>query len=433
MPQTSLKEKIESRTVTVGIIGLGYVGLPLAIACINHGINAVIGIEKDEKKLMLLRSGKSYINDIPDGEIRRAVAQGFEYTDNADRLKEADIILICVPTPIDEHKVPDLTPVHDAAELIGARLHRGQMVILESTVYPGCTEELLQPILEKESGLSAREDFYLVFSPERVDPNNTSYPTEKIPKVVGGLTVEATDLAAAFYETFTPPPFKASSPKVAEMSKLLENMFRLVNISMINELSLLCGKLDIDIWETIEAAKTKPYGFMPFYPGPGVGGHCISVDPFYLSWKAKEVGFYPRFIELAGQINDLMTHSTVTKVIWALNQQKKALNGSRILVIGITYKRDVADLRDSPALKIMADLMKKHAVLFYHDPFIESVSLEGHTLHSTPLTMERLNQSDLVLILTDHSQIDYDMVANKASLVVDTRNSIKKRYAHVIR
>lgn len=431
MPHISLKEKIASRTVSVGIIGLGYVGLPLAIACTNHRINTVIGIEKDEKKLALLRSGKSYINDISDEDIQRAVARGFECTDDADRLKEADIILICVPTPIDEHKVPDLTPVREATEMIGTRLQKGQMVILESTVYPGCTEEFLQPILEKESGLSAREDFHLVFSPERVDPNNTSYPTEKIPKVVGGLTTEATDLAATFYETFTPPPFKASSPKIAEMSKILENMFRLVNISTINELSLLCGKLDIDIWETIEAAKTKPYGFMPFYPG--VGGHCISVDPFYLSWKAKEVGFYPRFIELAGQINDLMTHSTVTKVIWALNQQKKALNGSQIFVIGITYKRDVGDLRDSPALKIMADLIKKHAAISYHDPFTESISLEGHTLHAIPLTVEQLNQSDLVLILTDHSQIDYDMVANKASLVVDTRNSIKKRYAHVIR
>lgn len=428
-----LSEKIEQRTLTVGIIGLGYVGLPLAIACINHGINAVICIEKDEKKLTLLRSGKSYINDISDEEIQRAIAQGFECTDDAGRLKQADVILICVPTPIDEHKVPDLTPVREAAKMIGARLQKGQMVILESTVYPGCTEEFVQPILEKESGLSAREDFYLVFSPERVDPNNTSYPTEKIPRVIGGLTAEATDLAAAFYEIFTPPPFKVSSPKVAEMSKILENMFRLVNISMINELSLLCGKLDIDIWETIEAAKTKPYGFMPFYPGPGVGGHCISVDPFYLSWKAKEVGFYPRFIELAGQINDLMTHSTVTKVIWALNQHKKALNGSRILVIGITYKRDVADLRDSPALKIMADLMKKHAVLSYHDPFIENVSLEGHTLHSTPLTTEQLNQSDLVLILTDHSALDYERIIQEAPLIVDTRNILREKRTTIIR
>lgn len=435
MTQT-LEEKIKDRALSVAIIGLGYVGLPLAIACINHCINAVIsviGIEKDQKKLASLRAGKSYINDISDKEVQEALAKGFSCADDPECLCEADIILICVPTPIDEHKVPDLSPVIDAAHMIGKHLRKGQMVILESTVYPGCTEELVLPILEKESGLSAHRDFYLVFSPERVDPNNVAFPITKIPKVVGGTTPEATELAARFYAMFTPPPFKVSSPKVAEMSKLLENMFRLVNISMINELSLLCGKLDIDIWETIEAAKTKPYGFMPFYPGPGVGGHCISVDPFYLSWKAKEVGFYPRFIELAGQINDLMTHATVTKVIWALNQHKKALNGARILVIGVTYKRDVGDLRDSPALKIIADLKKKGAIITYHDPYIPSLTVKGKTYESLEPSEQAIRQTDVVLILTNHTQVDYSLIAEYASLIVDCRNSIRGKRQNVIR
>lgn len=427
----TLKEKIDSKTAAVGIIGLGYVGLPLAIACAKAGFS-VIGIEKSSEKLQMLTQGKSYINDITDQEVAEHITNdSLVASSDASLLGQADIILICVPTPIDEHKVPDLSPVKDAAETIAEHIKSGQLIILESTTYPGCTEEFLRPILERK-GLNAEKDFFLVFSPERVDPNNHAYPITKIPKVVGGLTQEATDLAYAFYATFTPTPFKVSSPKAAEMTKLLENMFRLVNISMINELSLLCGKMGIDIWEVIEAAKTKPYGFMPFYPGPGIGGHCIAIDPFYLTWKAKEFGFYPRFIELAGEINDLMAHTTVTKIIWALNQTRKSLNGSRILVLGVTYKKDIADMRESPAYPIIADLIRKKANIAYHDPGVPNLTIDGADFESTPLSKEEISNADLVLILTDHSSIDYDMIADNAKFVVDTRHVIKEKRPTII-
>jgi len=431
MPQHSLKEKIQTREAVAGIIGLGYVGLPLAQACLAAGYR-VIGLEKSQDKISALQNNHSYIADIADEEVTKMNATGrFAPTVESSKLSEAVIVLICVPTPIDEYKVPDLSPVDSAARAVASILQKGQMIILESTVYPGCTEELLRPILES-SGLTAGNDFYLAFSPERVDPNNKAFPITKIPKVVGGITPESTELAADFYATFTPEPFKVSSPKVAEMTKLLENMFRLVNISMINELSLLCGKMGIDIWETIEAAKTKPYGFMPFYPGPGVGGHCIAVDPFYLTWKAKEYGFYPRFIELAGEINDLMPHYVVTKVIFALNKHRKALAGSHILIIGVAYKKDVGDLRDSAAIKIIADLERKGAAVTYYDPYIPSLTVEGKTYHSSELTEQAIRHADLVLILTDHSSVDFAQLAKQASLIVDTRNAMQQKLPHII-
>ncbi|MBI4250714.1 nucleotide sugar dehydrogenase [Candidatus Uhrbacteria bacterium] len=431
MAQHILKEKIESRTAVVGIIGLGYVGLPLAQACLTASYR-VIGIEKSEEKVASLKNNISYITDITSDEITQMNATGkFVATSDASLLAQADIILICVPTPIDERKVPDLSPVEAATRSIAPSLKTGSMVILESTVYPGCTEEFVQPILES-SGLHAGTDFLLAFSPERVDPNNKSYPLSKIPKVVGGITPEATDLAAAFYATFTPTPFKVSSPRAAEMTKLLENMFRLVNISMINELSLLCGKMDIDIWEVIEAAKTKPYGYMPFYPGPGVGGHCIAVDPFYLTWKAKEYGFYPRFIELAGEINDLMPHYVVTKAIFALNKRQKSLSGSRVLVIGVAYKKDVGDLRDSAAIKIIADLEKKGAMVTYHDSYIPLLTVEKKSYQSCELNEQTVQQADLVLILTDHSSVDFTKLAQRATLIVDTRNAVRQNLPHII-
>lgn len=425
------KEKISSKKANVAVVGLGYVGLPLAVTVASAGFS-VIGIEKSGEKLALLKKGKSYIKDVRDDEVREMIDAGrFTPSDDLSLLKECDVILVCVPTPLDAYGIPDTRFIKSATEDIAPHVRKGTLVILESTTYPGCTEELVGPMLEK-NGLKAGVDFYLVFSPERIDPGNKSYPLSKIPKVVGGINEESSELAALFYGHFTPKPHVVSSLKAAEMTKLLENIFRLVNISFINELKLICDKMNIDIWEVIEAAKTKPYGFMPFYPGPGVGGHCIAEDPFYLSWKAREYGFYARFIELAGEINDLMPHAVVTKVIWTLNRQKKSVNGARILILGVAYKKDIGDMRQSPALKVMWDLLRKKADLSYHDPFVSRVQIDGKTLTSVALTERAIKGADLVLILTDHTSLDYGKLADQAKLIVDTRHAIKTKHSHVV-
>lgn len=414
------------------MVGLGYVGLPLGVTIAERGFK-VIGIEKNQSRVDLLNAGESYIPDTQSKDLHEVVRTGmFASTSDVSRAKNADIIIICVPTPLDKYKIPDVSYIHSAVSALAPHLAHGQLVIFESTTYPGCTEEYVKPLLE-ESGLKAGTDFYLAFSPERVDPGNTAYPIGKIPKVVGGLTKECAELASAFYKKIVPSVHTVSSLKTAEMSKLLENVFRLVNISFVNEFKLMCDKMGLDVWEIIDAAKTKPYGFMPFYPGPGIGGHCIPDDPFYLSWKAREYGFYAKFIELAGEINELMPHAVVTKIIWALNQKQKSVSGARILALGAAYKKNIGDLRESPALTVLWDLLRKKADLLYHDPWVPTLEVDGKTLTSEPLSDELLRSVDLVVILTDHDGIDYERLPSLCSLIVDTRNAIKARGENIVR
>lgn len=410
----------------VSIVGLGYVGLPLAVEFAKAGL-IVFGIEQNPVKVERVNRGESYIEDIDSKELFSVVSSGrLKAFTEFSPIKDSDAIVICVPTPLTIHKEPDISYIVNVTNEIAKFLKERQLIVLESTTYPGTTEEVVLPILEK-SGLRAGKDFYLAFSPERVDPGNKRFSMKDIPKVVGGINKESTEFASKLYSYITDKVYPVSSPRVAEMEKLLENIFRLVNISFVNELALLCQRMDIDIWEVIEAASTKPYGFMPFYPGPGLGGHCIPTDPFYLSWKAKEYDFDVRFIELAGEINDSMPYYIVDMVMKALNTHKKALNGSKVLVIGIAYKPNVADPRESPALKIIPELEKLGAKIEYHDPYINEIKI-GNKIHSsTVLTEEIVRSSDCVLIVTDHDNIDYNLLYSNAQLIVDTRNALRKR------
>ena len=411
-----LKKTIKDKKVTVGVVGLGYVGMPTALALTQAGIK-VIGIDIDKARVRRLNGSHG--------------SKKFTATANWTEIKKCKVILVAVPTPLTKNKTPDISAIESAAKNIAKYLSRDSLVILESTTYPGTTEELVKPILEKPGRVSGK-DFYLAYAPERIDPGN-KFPFNDIPKVVGGIDKKSTDLAATFYLTFLKNVHKVSSPRAAEFTKLLENIFRLVNVSAINELNLLADKMGIDIWEAIEAAKTKPYGYMPFYPGPGIGGHCIGVDPFYLSWKAREYGFFARFIELAGEINELMPHHVVTKVIWALNRAKKPLRGSKILVLGVAYKKDIDDARETPAAPIIKALIRKGALVSYHDPHVPRFKIGSHELRSTPLSRTTIKGADCVLILTDHSNVDYSAVAKSAKLIVDTRNAIKTPSPKVIR
>lgn len=410
----------------VSIVGLGYVGLPLAVEFAKAGLT-VFGIEQNPVKVERVNRGESYIEDIDSKELFSVVSSGrLKAFTEFSPIKDSDAIVICVPTPLTIHKEPDISYIVNVTNEIAKFLKERQLIVLESTTYPGTTEEVVLPILEK-SGLRAGKDFYLAFSPERVDPGNKRFSMKDIPKVVGGINKESTEFASKLYSYITDKVYPVSSPRVAEMEKLLENIFRLVNISFVNELALLCQRMDIDIWEVIEAASTKPYGFMPFYPGPGLGGHCIPTDPFYLSWKAKEYDFDVRFIELAGEINDSMPYYIVDMVMKALNTHKKALNGSKVLVIGIAYKPNVADPRESPALKIIPELEKLGAKIEYHDPYINEIKI-GNKIHSsTVLTEEIVRSSDCVLIVTDHDNINYNLLYSNAQLIVDTRNALRKR------
>jgi UDP-N-acetyl-D-glucosamine dehydrogenase len=432
----ALDTKLRNRTARVGVVGLGYVGLPLLVELARGGFHAT-GIDLDEGKVAAINRGESYIKDVPSADLAALGATGrLTATTDPSVIADLDTLNICVPTPLRKTKDPDLSYVVSAVEQIAVHLRPGQLVVLESTTYPGTTDEVVRPILERR-GLVAGQDFFLAFSPERVDPGNATWTTKNVPKVVGGLTPTCTGLAALLYSGSIDRVVEVSSPKVAEMVKLLENTFRAVNIGLVNELALMCDRLGIDVWEVVDAAATKPFGFMPFYPGPGLGGHCIPIDPFYLSWKVKEVGFEARFIELAGHVNGAMPQHVVTKVADALNTHAKAVRGSSVLALGISYKRDIDDFRESPALDVMAELVKKGARVTYHDPYVPHVAARdwtaGRDISSTPLTNDALAAADCVVILTDHRAFDYDAVRTHARLVVDTRNAIKTGGPHIFK
>ena len=432
---SELEARIDTRKARVGVIGLGYVGLPLALLYTEANFR-VTGFDVDQHKVATLNSDGSYICRIPATEIERARLRGFCPTADFSSLTDMDAIIICVPTPLNEYREPDLSFITSTAKSIAPYLRAGQLVVLESTTYPGTTEEVLVPILEEGNGFRLKaacsacsdgvDEFFVAFSPEREDPGNDSIARRDIPKVVGGLDSQASELAKALYGTIFNRIVPVSSPAVAEMSKLLENIYRCVNIALVNELKLLALRMGLDIWEVIEAASTKPFGFQPFYPGPGLGGHCIPVDPYYLSWKAKEWDFQTRFIELAGDINSAMPYHVVSSVSGALNQQKKALKGSKVLVLGVAYKKDIDDLRESPALTIIELLQKNGAEVSYNDPYFPFIGKGRHyDLQMKCTRIGDVGEYDCVLIVTDHSDYDYQWIARHASLVVDTRNAMK--------
>jgi len=417
--------KIQDKSAKIGVIGLGYVGLPLAVDKAIAGYE-VTGFDIQQKRVDMVNQGVNYIGDVVDDELRQVVSDGrLRATTDYDEIKNLDIVTICVPTPLDKNKQPDLTFIRNSAQEVAKRLHAGMLVVLESTTYPGTTEEEVKPILES-TGLKCGIDFFLAFSPERVDPGNKLYNVKNTPKVVGGVTPVCTKVAATLYSNVLQSDvFEVSSPKVAELEKLYENTFRNVNIALANELALICDRMGISVWEVIEAASTKPYGFMAFYPGPGLGGHCIPIDPFYLSWKAKEYDYYTKMIETSAVINDAMPEFVVDRVYRILNRFKKPLNGSTILVLGVAYKKDIDDMRESPALKVISLLEKEGAHVIYDDPYIPSFTLAGKVYNSVPVTAELLGDVDLVVITTDHSRYDYDLIVERAPYVFDTRNATR--------
>jgi UDP-N-acetyl-D-glucosamine dehydrogenase len=431
---TELKSRIEARKAKVGIIGLGYVGLPLALLFSEQKF-PVTGFDIDQKKVDTLAQGGSYIFRISPEEIQSAKSSGFNATSDYTKITEMDAIIICVPTPLNEYHEPDLSYITNTAHAVAPHLRAGQIVILESTTYPGTTEEVLIPILETENkaGLTASrraaandKQVWVAFSPEREDPGNTQVARHDIPKVIGGLDAQASEIAAGFYGSIFRRTVPVSSPAAAEMTKLLENIYRCVNIALVNELKMLCLRMNLNIWEIIDAAATKPFGFHAFYPGPGLGGHCIPVDPFYLSWKAKEFDFRTKFIELAGEVNVAMPYNVIASTISALNRHKKAINGSKVLVLGVAYKKDIDDLRESPALTIIELLQKEGAQVSYNDPYFPFVGRgRKYDLQMKCAPLDDLGQYDCVLIVTDHSDYDYKKIVNDAQLVVDSRNATR--------
>jgi UDP-N-acetyl-D-glucosamine dehydrogenase len=424
-----LRQKITARSARVAVIGMGYVGLPLALGFAKAGFR-VVGLDTSEQKVDLLNQGRSYISDVGDDELAQPVRAGLlRATTDYEVLRETDAIFICVPTPYDDQRAPDLTYVRDAAEGILRHLHTGQLVVLQSTTYPGTTDEVVQPILER-SGLEAGVDFYLAFSPERIDPGNKQWSAYNTPKVVGGITPECTRLACDLLSQMGALVHPVTSPRTAEMTKLLENIFRSVNIALVNELALLAEQMQIDFWEVIEAAKTKPFGFMPFYPGAGVGGHCIPVDPYYLSWKAREYDFYTKFIELAAEVNQAMPYHAVDLIARALSREGHPLHGAQVLVLGVAFKPDVEDPRNSPTERVIELLLARGARVRYHDPYVPRFHVGGDvfykpevTLESVPLSDQELAGADCVAIVTGHRTVDYEYVANGAQLVVDCCNA----------
>lgn len=428
-----LKDKILSREALVGVIGLGYVGLPLAVETARSGFT-VRGFDINTQKVSLINSGEYRLEDLDPEELRRLVnLRKLEACSDFAHLGESDIVFVCVPTPLTETKEPDISAIVSATGEIEKRLRREQLIVLESTTYPGTTEEEVLPVLTKK-GFRVGEDFYLAYSPERVDPGNKQFGIRNTPRIVGGVTPTCAENARSFYEQIVDRVKVVSSVKVAETTKLLENIFRGVNIALVNELMMLCDRMKINIWEVIGAASTKPFGYMPFYPGPGMGGHCIPIDPFYLSWKAREYDFHTEFIELAGKINENVPHYVVQKITDALNEQKKSINGSRILIIGVAYKKNVADTRSSPALKIIELLSQRKAIVSYHDPLVERIEVQGKTFLSKPLTQDETASSDCVVIIADHDHIDYGMIVQNALSVVDTRNALSKFSAkHILK
>lgn len=420
-----LLEKIKRKEALVAVIGLGYIGLPLAVENAKAGYK-VIGLDNQENRVHMVNSSISYIVDVDNEDLANAVNKGFlEATTDYSILKKVDCISICVPTPLDKYKQPNISYIEDSVREIVKYLHKDMLIILESTTYPGTTEEFLKPIFEA-TGLKCGIDFYLAYSPERVDPGNKRYNTKNTPKLVGGITKRCAEIASTFYGGILEGEiYVVSSPKIAEMGKILENTYRNINIALANEMAIICDKVGIDVWEVIDAAKTKPYGFEAFYPGPGLGGHCIPIDPFYLIWKVKEYGYHTRFIELAGEINDFMPDFVLDRIGKILNKEKKTLNGANVFVLGVTYKKDIKDLRESPALKIIEGLEKQGAWVEYHDPFMPTFHWKGKIYKSVGLTKERIKQKDLVLIITDHTNVDYEMVIESAKMVFDTRNVTK--------
>ncbi|MBZ2185791.1 MAG: nucleotide sugar dehydrogenase [Bryobacter sp.] len=419
-----LLDKLHTKTARVGVVGLGYVGLPLAVEFAHAGFE-VLGLDVDHRKIDKLNAGESYIQDIPTSTVQPLVAAGkLAATTDFSRIRDLDTVNICVPTPLSKAKDPDMTFVNSAVQSIAENFGPGKLVILESTTYPGTTEELVLPKLE-QNGLTVGADFFLCFSPERVDPGNKQFQTRNIPKVVGGHTANCTEVGAAFYAQALDRVVPVSGTKVAEMVKLLENTFRMINIGMVNELSIMCGRMGINVWEVIDAAATKPFGFMPFYPGPGLGGHCIPIDPFYLSWKSKQSGIEARFIELAGYINGQMPHFVVDKIQNALNDHTKPLRGSAVHILGMSYKKDIDDVRESPGLDIMHLLLQRGARVSYTDPFIPTLRLEGGRFDSQDM-QSACAQADCVVVVTDHTGVDYAAVLDAAPLIVDTRNALKR-------
>ena len=417
--------RAEKRDVTFGIVGLGYVGLPLAVELARAGFR-VLGYDILDRVVDGLNAGKSHIKDISDADVAALRKSGlFEATTDASRLVEADAISICVPTPLSKHKDPDVSFIVAATEAIRATLRRGQVIILESTTYPGTTREVMLPMLES-TGLKVGTDFFLAFSPERVDPGNPTYGTKNTPKVVGGITPDCHRVACAMYAPAIDTVVPVSTTEAAELVKLLENTFRSVNIGLVNEMAIVCDKLGVDIWEVIEAAATKPFGFMKFLPGPGLGGHCIPIDPHYLAWKMRSLNYKTRFIDLAGELNSEMPLYWIRKLGNALNEQSKSMKGAKVLVVGVAYKKDIDDLRESPALDILVLLHQYGATVTYHDPFVPQFTEGGHEYKSVPLTEETLKSSDGVLIVTDHTDIDWKLIKRAAPLVVDSRNVLAK-------
>ncbi len=430
--ENSLKQqllnRIKNKTAILGVIGLGYIGLPLAVEKAKAGYKT-IGFDMQDKKVRWVNEGHNYIGDILDSDLKEVVSKGLlNATSNYTFVKDIDAICICVPTPLDIYQQPDLSYVKNSTENIAKYLHPGMLIVLESTTYPGTTEEIVKPLLEKKSGLKCGKDFFLAFSPERIDPGNIWYKVRNTPKVVGGVTPDCTEVATYLYSNIIQGKVHpVSSSKVAEMEKIYENVFRYTNIALANEMSILCHKMGINFWEVIEAAKTKPYGFMPFYPGPGIGGHCIPLDPFYLTWKAREYNYHTRLIELAGEINKYMPEYVVERIAKILSQKfKKSLNGAKVLLLGVAYKKDIDDLRESPALEVIKILEEEKAIVSYYDPYIPKFINNGKEYKSLKeLTAEEIKEKDIVIITTDHSAIDYKMIVKNAKAIFDVRNVIK--------
>lgn len=423
----NLLRKIAERKIVAGVVGLGYVGLPLAVEKAKAGFKT-IGFDVQKEKVDLVNAGHNYIGDVVDDDLKKLVDDGIlSATSDFSELKSVDFVAICVPTPLDAHQQPDISYVRSSAESIAKFIHKGMMVVLESTTYPGTTEELVKPILET-SGLKCGEDFYLGFSPERVDPGNAYYKTKNTPKVVGGLGKDASDVISAMYEAVLQNKvFRASTPAVAEMTKILENTYRNINIGLINEMAILCNRMNIDLWEVIEAAKTKPFGFTAFYPGPGLGGHCIPLDPYYLSWKAREYGFHTSMIEASMMVNDRMPEYCVSRVADILSHRfKKSLNGSKVLMLGVAYKQDIDDYRESPAIRVMDNLRKEGAETVFFDPYIPKFRSHGKEYVGEPaLTDELIESADIVVITSSHSNVDYNFVQQHAKAIFDTKNVTK--------
>ena len=420
----ALAQRLSDGTAVFGVIGLGYVGLPLVIEMAKSG-HRVVGLEVSEEKCTEINAGRSYIPDVPTEALAELVNAGLvSATTDFSRASECDVIVICVPTPLDEMKEPDTSYMENAARMVTPYLTEDTLITLESTTYPGTTEEIVQPILE-EGGLKVGGALHLAFSPERVDPGNPVFQTKNTPKVVGGVTPRCTQMAVQFYECFLDTVVPVSSTRAAEMTKLLENIFRCVNIALMNELLVVSERMGVNIWEVVDAAKTKPFGFMPFYPGPGLGGHCIPIDPFYLSWKARQYDLHTEFIELAGKTNEAMPYYVVTRLMNSLNEHRKSLAGSRILILGVAYKANIDDTRESPAIKIASLLLAKEAEVVYHDPYVPKFVVAGEEVESVELTESEVASADAVLIVTNHEDVDYDLVVRSARLILDTRNALK--------